>query len=45
LIIDPDRRAAFAETAQQRVRAEHDLTAAAHRLAAVIDAVRQARNT
>jgi glycosyltransferase involved in cell wall biosynthesis len=37
LIVDPGRRAAFAEAAQQRVRAEHDLPAAARRLAAVID--------
>jgi glycosyltransferase involved in cell wall biosynthesis len=41
LIIDRDKRAAFAEAAQQRARAEHDLSTAADRLAAVIDAVRR----
>ena len=37
LILDGSRRAAFAAAAQARVRSEHDLPAAARRLAAVID--------
>ena len=36
LIVDRGRRAAFAQAAQQRVRAEHDIPAAARRLHAVI---------
>jgi glycosyltransferase involved in cell wall biosynthesis len=39
LIIDRGRRAAFAEAAQRRVRAEHGVSTAARRLASVIDAV------
>jgi glycosyltransferase involved in cell wall biosynthesis len=42
LIIDPGRRAAFAEAAQQRARTEHDLSTAARRLATVIDMVQRA---
>jgi glycosyltransferase involved in cell wall biosynthesis len=42
LIIDPGRRAAFAEAAQQRARTEHDLSSAARRLATVIDMVQRA---
>jgi glycosyltransferase involved in cell wall biosynthesis len=38
LMLDHSRRAAFAEAAQKHVRLTHDLSAAAHRLAAVIDA-------
>jgi glycosyltransferase involved in cell wall biosynthesis len=38
LILDHSRRAAFAEAARRHVRQSHDLSAAAHRLAAVIDA-------
>jgi glycosyltransferase involved in cell wall biosynthesis len=45
LIVNPAKRAAFAEAAQRRVRAEHGLTAAAHRLAAAIDAIQRARRT
>jgi glycosyltransferase involved in cell wall biosynthesis len=37
LILDGSRRAAFAAAAQARVRSDHDLPAAARRLAAVID--------
>lgn len=40
LIIDPGCRAAFAEAAQQRVRAEHDIPAAARRLHAAISGFR-----
>lgn len=39
LIVDRPRRAAFAEAARQRVRAEHDLSSAARRLNMVIDMV------
>jgi glycosyltransferase involved in cell wall biosynthesis len=39
LVVDPERRAVFAEAAQQRVAAEHDLSSAACRLGAVIDMV------
>lgn len=39
LIIDGPRRAAFGAAAQQHVRANHDLSAAAWRLGAVIDMV------
>jgi glycosyltransferase involved in cell wall biosynthesis len=42
LIIDRGKRAAFAEAAQRRVRAEHDLSTAARRLAGVIDMVQRA---
>src|SRR6266446_66018 len=42
LIIDPGRRAAFAEAAQQRARTKHDLSTAARRLATVIDMVQRA---
>jgi len=37
LMVDRGRRAVFAEAAQRRVEAEHDLPTAASRLAAVID--------
>ena len=40
LIADPARRAAFAAAARRRVLAEHDLAAAARRLAAVIATLR-----
>ncbi len=40
LIVDRVRRAAFADAAWRRVRAEHDISAAAHRLAAVIGRLR-----
>ncbi len=39
LLVDRPRRAAFAEAARQRVRAEHDIASAARRLNAVFDAV------
>jgi glycosyltransferase involved in cell wall biosynthesis len=39
LLVDRPRRAAFAEAARQRVRAEHDISSAARRLNAVFDAV------
>jgi glycosyltransferase involved in cell wall biosynthesis len=39
LLIDHPRRAAFAEAARHRVRAEHDISSAARRLNAVFDAV------
>lgn len=39
LLVDHSRRAAFAEAARQRVRAEHDISSAARRLNAVFDAV------
>src|SRR5437868_217442 len=39
LLVDRPRRAAFSEAARQRVRAEHDISSAARRLNAVIDAV------
>jgi glycosyltransferase involved in cell wall biosynthesis len=42
LILDGSRRAAFAAAARQRVRLEHDLAAAARRLAAVIDTLGRA---
>jgi glycosyltransferase involved in cell wall biosynthesis len=42
LIVDPGRRAAFAVAAQQRVRAEHDVSVAARRLAALINTLRPA---
>jgi glycosyltransferase involved in cell wall biosynthesis len=42
LIVDRDLRARFAATARQRVLAEHDLSAAARRLAAVFEALRPA---
>jgi glycosyltransferase involved in cell wall biosynthesis len=40
LIVDRGRRTAFARAAQERVRGEHDLAAAASRLNAVIDLLR-----
>jgi glycosyltransferase involved in cell wall biosynthesis len=40
LMLDHGRRAAFAEAARRHVWLSHDLSAAAHRLAAVIDACR-----
>jgi len=43
LILDRGRRAAFAEAARRRVLQEHDLPAAARRLAAVIDGLGRAR--
>jgi len=42
LIVDRDKRVAFAKAARQRVQSEHDLSVAANRLAITIDAVRQA---
>jgi len=39
LLADPPRRAAFAEAARHRVRAEHDISSAARRLNAVFDAI------
>jgi glycosyltransferase involved in cell wall biosynthesis len=39
LLVDRPRRAAFAEAARHRVRAEHDISSAARRLNAVFDAV------
>jgi glycosyltransferase involved in cell wall biosynthesis len=42
LILDGSRRAAFAAAARARVRSEHDLPAAARRLAAVIDTLGRA---
>jgi glycosyltransferase involved in cell wall biosynthesis len=39
LLVDHARRAAFAEAARHRVRAEHDISSAARRLNAVFDAV------
>lgn len=45
LIIDPVKRRALGEAALRRVRAEHGLTAAAHRLAAAIDTLQRARRT
>ncbi len=42
LIVDRDLRARFAAAARQRVVAEHDLSAAARRLAAVFEALRPA---
>jgi glycosyltransferase involved in cell wall biosynthesis len=42
LILDPGLRARFAAAARQRVLAEHDLPAAARRLAAVFEALRPA---
>jgi glycosyltransferase involved in cell wall biosynthesis len=41
LMANPRQRAAFAEAAQERIRAEHDLSVAAARLGAVIDRVRR----
>jgi len=43
LILDPDRRSTFAKAARRRVVLEHDISPAASRLAAVIDAVGRAR--
>jgi glycosyltransferase involved in cell wall biosynthesis len=43
LLVDRPRRAAFAEAARQRVRAEHDISSAARRLNAVLDAVSPGR--
>jgi len=43
LILDPDRRSAFAKAARRRVLLEHDISSAARRLSAVIDAVGHAR--
>ena len=43
LILDPDRRSAFAKAARRRVLLEHDISTAAGRLGAVIDAVGHAR--
>jgi glycosyltransferase involved in cell wall biosynthesis len=45
LISDPVKRGTLAEAAQRRVRAEHSLPAAAHRLAAAIDTIQRARST
>lgn len=42
LIVDRDKRAAFAVAAQERVRAEHDIAAAARRLNSVIEMLRRA---
>jgi len=42
LIVDPGKRAAFAEAAQQRARTKHDLSTAVRRLATVIDMVQRA---
>jgi glycosyltransferase involved in cell wall biosynthesis len=42
LIVDTGRRTALGEAAQRRVRAEHDISTAAARLADVIDAFRRA---
>jgi glycosyltransferase involved in cell wall biosynthesis len=42
LVVDSGRRAALAEAAWQRVRAEHDVSSAARRLDAIIAMVRQA---
>jgi glycosyltransferase involved in cell wall biosynthesis len=39
LLVDRPRRAAFAEAARHRVRAEHDISSAARRLNAVFDVV------
>ena len=39
LLVDCLRRAAFAEAARRRVRAEHDISSAARRLNAVFDAI------
>jgi glycosyltransferase involved in cell wall biosynthesis len=43
LIADRSRRTTFAAAAQQRVKAKHDLCAAARSLSAVIDTVRRQR--
>ncbi|MBO0739182.1 MAG: glycosyltransferase family 4 protein, partial [Alphaproteobacteria bacterium] len=43
LIVDGRSRAAFSEAAREHIRQEHDLSAAAPRLAAVMDRVRRAR--
>jgi len=43
LIIDRDRRAAFAEAAQRKVQTEHDLWSAARRLGAAIEMLGRAR--
>jgi glycosyltransferase involved in cell wall biosynthesis len=40
LMVNPQKRAAFAAAAQRRIRAEHDVSTAAARLGAVIDRVR-----
>jgi glycosyltransferase involved in cell wall biosynthesis len=45
LIVDRARRSAFGEAARQRVRAEHDISTAARRLAAVIDGLQPAHWT
>jgi glycosyltransferase involved in cell wall biosynthesis len=45
LIVDSVRRAAFAEAARRRVRAEHDIPTAARRLAAVVGGLRPAHPT
>lgn len=42
LIVDPSRRAAFAEAARRRVRVEHDISVAAGQLATLIDRLRRA---
>ena len=39
LLVDRPRRAAFAEAARHRVKAEHDISSAARRLNAVFDAI------
>jgi glycosyltransferase involved in cell wall biosynthesis len=43
LLVDRPRRAAFAEAARHRVKAEHDISSAARRLNAVFDAVSPGR--
>ncbi|HVH76426.1 MAG TPA: glycosyltransferase family 4 protein [Stellaceae bacterium] len=43
LLLDPERRARLGEAARRHVLAEHDLGAAACRLAAVIDGIAKAR--
>ncbi|HEV2302579.1 MAG TPA: glycosyltransferase, partial [Stellaceae bacterium] len=43
LLLDPERRGRLGEAARRHVLAEHDLAAAARRLAAIIDGVAKAR--
>jgi glycosyltransferase involved in cell wall biosynthesis len=42
LIVDSARRAALGKAARQRVETEHDISGAAHRLGAIVDAIRPA---
>jgi glycosyltransferase involved in cell wall biosynthesis len=42
LIVDGARRAALGKAARQRVETEHDISGAAHRLGAIVDAIRPA---